>query len=118
MNKWLNHIRSELHEIYGESYPRFLRAEMIVFTSYPLTFLLLSLSFQPNIIRTIGSWGMVGIIVIVFFIMLYLENRYQVKLNQEMKQRYKQTIYYRWIRRGLWFVLISLVYLTGFMLPQ
>ncbi|MDN4594547.1 hypothetical protein [Polycladomyces subterraneus] len=118
MNKWLNHIHTELHEIYGESYPRFLRAEMIHFAYYPLISLLFSLSFQPNIIRTMGSWGMVGIIVIVFFIMLYLENRYQVKLNQEMKQRYKQTIYYRWISRGLRFVLSILVFLTSFMLPR
>jgi hypothetical protein len=111
MNKWLNHIRSELHEIYGESYPRFLKAQLIFFASYPLMFLLFFLSFQPNMIRTVGSWGMVGIIVIVISIMIYIGKRYEVKLSEEMEQQYKQTIYYRWIRRikAVLFFLIPLI---------
>jgi hypothetical protein len=115
MNKWLNHIRSELHEIYGESYPRFLKAQLIFFASYPLMFLLFFLSFQPNMIRTVGSWGMVGIIVIVISIMIYIEKRYKVKLNQEMEQKYKQTVYYRWIRRGLG-VVLGLLLMSGLQL--
>jgi hypothetical protein len=118
LNKWLNHIRTELHEIYGESYPRFLKAELIVFASYPLSVLLLFLSIQPYMIRTVDSWGMVGIIVIVISFMIYIEKRYKVKLNQEMEQKYKQTTYYRWINRGLIVVLSILMILTMSMLTD
>jgi hypothetical protein len=118
MNKWLNHIRTELHEIYGESYPRFLRAEIVGFASFPLLSMLFLLSFLPKIIRTLGSWGMVGIIVIVISIMFCIEKRYKVKLTQEMEQKYKQTVYYRWISRGIRGVLSTLIILSGFMLIQ
>jgi hypothetical protein len=47
MNKWLNHIRTELHEIYGESYPRFLRAEIIGVAFKLLLIFLFFLTFQP-----------------------------------------------------------------------
>jgi hypothetical protein len=117
MNKWLNRFRTELHEIYGESYPRFLRAEIIVSAFYPLMCFFIFLTFQPKIIRNVGSWGMVGIIIIVFSIMIYFNNRYKVKLNQEMEQQYKRTTYY-WISRGIRVVLNMLTLLILFMLFQ
>lgn len=106
MNKRINYIRTELHEIYGESYPRFLRAEIVGFASLSLLILLLFLSSQPYMIRIVSSWGMAGIIVIVLSIMFYIEKRYKVKLNREMNQQYKQTVYYRWVHRGIGVVLL------------
>jgi hypothetical protein len=60
---------------------------------------------------------MAGIIVIVLFIRFYIEKRY-VKLNPEMEQKFRQTAYYRWIRRRFRVVLIVLTYVIGFALPD
>jgi hypothetical protein len=61
---------------------------------------------------------MVGIIVIVISIRIYFEKRYKVKLSREMIEQYKQTLYYRWVHRGIRrVVLIILTWLIGVILP-
>jgi hypothetical protein len=118
MNKWFNHIRTELLEIYGESYPRFLRAEIVGFSFYPLTILFSFLSIQPEIIKTVSTWGMLGIIVIIISIMIYIGKRYEVKLSEEKEQQYRQTTYYRWIDQRFRIVLSILMFLIISMLPD
>lgn len=116
MKKWFEKIRTELNEVYGESYPRFVKSEVVSFAFYPLTVLLYIPFFQPKIIRTLDSWGSVSILFFLLafsciFTLHYIEKRYEIMLDQEMKQKYKSTIYYRWINRGMRLLLSAMMVL-------
>ncbi|WP_044639948.1 hypothetical protein [Risungbinella massiliensis] len=121
MDKQFHSIRTELKGVYGESYPRFVKSEALFFAIYPLMVLFFIPFHQPKIIRFLDSWGSVGIFFFLlflsyFFTLRYIQKRYEIILDKEMKQKYKSTIYYRWIKQGMKLVFGAMMILGIFSL--